>query len=258
MAKLGTLAKMVAASKLNNIADDFVNDLIYTIEAEDRDSIGVPSKSFKPSGISGCIRSLYYQLVGAKVDEVSSGVNLIGICESGTDRHERIQNYVQQMEKHNVDCKWLDVGEYLKKNKIKDPQVIEKVGNETKLYSKKYNMRFMCDGLIQYKGELYILEIKTESTYKHNKHTTAWPEHIMQATCYSMTLNVPNVLFLYEDRNTCSKKGYLVTVTPQRVKFVENKIDTVNKHLKSNTVPPRELDKCMYCNYKDQCRKDGE
>lgn len=117
------------------------------------------------------------------------------------------------MSKHDINCEWLDVGEYLKENKVTDPQVISKIGNETKLYSKKYNMRFMCDGLIKYNGEYYIVEIKTESTHKFNRHTDAWADHKLQATCYSMTIGVPKVIFIYEDRDNCTKKGYLVEIT---------------------------------------------
>lgn len=49
-------------------------------------------------------------------------------------------------------------------------------------------MRFMCDGLIQYNGEHYIIEIKTESTHKFNRHQEPWPSHKLQATCYAMTI----------------------------------------------------------------------
>ena len=258
MAKLGSLAKMIKQAQENKVAEQFIEDLIYTIEEEDRSSVRTPTQSFKPSGISGCIRSLYYQLSGIAPDDTDSGVNLIGICESGTDRHERIQDYIMCMHRHDINCEWLDVGKYLKENNIKDPEVISQVGNETKLYSKKYNMRFMCDGLIKYNDELYIVEIKTESTHKYNRHTDAWSEHKLQATCYSMTIGVPKVLFIYEDRDNCTKKGYLVEITDLMKTRVQSIIDCVNTFIENQEVPPRELDKCKYCKYQNQCRKDGE
>ena len=128
MAKLGSLAKMVKQAQENKVAEQFISDLIYTMEEEDRGAVRTPSQSFKPSGISGCIRSLYYQLMGIAPDDTDSGVNLIGICESGTDRHERIQDYIAKMNKHDINCKWLDVGEYLKQKGVTDPQVISKSG----------------------------------------------------------------------------------------------------------------------------------
>lgn len=258
MAKLGSLAKMIKQAQENKVAEQFIEDLTYTIEEEDRGSVRTPTQSFKPSGISGCTRSLYYQLTGVAPDDTDAGVNLVGICESGTDRHERIQNYIAKMSKHDINCEWLDVGEYLKENKVTDPQVISKIGNETKLYSKKYNMRFMCDGLIKYNGEYYIVEIKTESTHKFNRHTDAWADHKLQATCYSMTIGVPKVIFIYEDRDNCTKKGYLVEITELMKNRIESIIDYVNNFVLNKEVPPRELDKCKYCDYQNQCRRDGE
>lgn len=258
MAKLGSLAKMIKQAQENKVAEQFIEDLIYTIEEEDRSSVRTPTQSYKPSGISGCIRSLYYQLTGVAPDDTDSGVNLIGICESGTDRHERIQDYISIMSKHNINCEWLDVGKYLKSNNVTDPEILSKVGNETKLYSHKYNMRFMCDGLIKYNDEYYIVEIKTESTHKFNRHTDAWPDHKLQATCYAMTIGVPKVLFIYEDRDNCTKKGYLVEVNELMKNRIESIIDCVNTFIVNKEVPPREVHKCKYCKYQNQCMKDGE
>ena len=105
MAKLNKLSKMVASSKKNSVAEDFRNDLEYCIEQENKRDY-IPSQSFKPSGISACKRSLFYELSGYKPDEEPPNTTLIGICESGTDRHEAIQNYVMQMKKHSIDCEW--------------------------------------------------------------------------------------------------------------------------------------------------------
>lgn len=257
MAKLNKLSKMVAAARKNSIADEFMHDLEYCIEQENKREY-TPSTSFKPSGISGCKRSLYYELIGIKPDVEPPSVELTGICESGTDRHEMLQNYVMLMKQYGIKCKWLDVEKYVRENKIPGLKVLSKNGNETKLFSETYNMRFLCDGLIEYKGELYILEIKTESANKFNNHTEPWPDHIQQATCYSMVLQVPKVIFVYENRDICSKKAYLVNVTPQMISRVEGIIDSVNAYVLAEEVPPREETKCKYCKYCTQCKKDGE
>lgn len=257
MAKLSKLSKMVAASKKNSIAEEFRNDLEYCIEQENKREY-IPSKSFKPSGISGCKRSLYYELSGYVPDEEPPSSNLTGICESGTDRHEAIQDYVMKMKSYSIDCEWIDVGKYVKDNKIPYTQVLSQNGNETKLFSERYNLRFLCDGLIKYKGEYYILEIKTESSSKFNNHTEPWPEHIMQATCYSLVLEVDKVIFLYENRDICTKKAMLVNVTPAMKDNVCNKMLDVEEYVVDGILPPKELDKCKYCEYKSQCNKDGD
>lgn len=257
MAKLKKLSKMIATSRKNQVAEEFAEDLAYCIEQVNKRTY-IPSKSFKPSGISSCKRSLYYELSGYYPDIEPPDYALTGICESGTDRHETIQNYVMRMKNYHIDCEWIDVGQYIKENNIPDVTVISQQGNETKLYSSKYNLRFLCDGLIKYKGEYYILEIKTESANKFSQHTEPWAEHIQQATCYSMVLKVPRVMFLYENRDVCTKKGMLVTVTDLMIKTVEDIIWDVTDYVLDEILPPKEEDKCKYCKYKNQCRKDGE
>lgn len=258
MARLRNLAKMVQSAQTNSVANSFVSDLNYSIEQDNKRDY-IPSKSYKPSGLGGCERSLYYELTGVKPDKEPPDANLTGICESGTDRHETIQDYIMNMKSNGIDCEWLDVGKYLHNKGIHDPAVLSNQGNETKLFSKKYNMRFLCDGLIRYKGEIYILEIKTESTHKYDRHQEPWPEHIIQATCYAMNLKVNKVLFLYENRDCCTKKAFLVTVTNDMIKRVEDIIERVNSAIDDEKIPPRceNASKCAYCKYKTQCKKDG-
>lgn len=257
MAKLNKLSKLVATARKNSVAEDFISELNFCIEQENKRDY-TPSASFKPSGISGCKRSLYYELTGVRPDVEAASPELTGICESGSDRHETIQEYVMIMNEYGIECEWLDVGKFVKDNNIPYVQVLSNKGNETKLFSEKYNMRFLCDGLIKYKGEYYILEIKTESTNKFNRHDEPWPEHILQATCYSMVLQVKKVLFVYENRDVCTKKGFTVNVNDKMIENVENIINTVNDYMEKDLVPPRECDKCKYCKYKGACNRDGE
>ena len=253
--KLNKIAKMVKMEKSNEVAQQFVNDLLYTIEKENTSDY-IPTRSYKPSGIAGCKRSLYYQMIGTQPDAEPNSINLVGICESGTDRHEVIQEYIQQMNKYNIQCQWINVGEYLTKKGIQDPEVISQVGNETKLFSKKYNMRFMCDGLVFYKGQYYIIEIKTESTHKYGSHNEPWQSHKLQAACYAMCIGVPKVIFIYENRDNCDKKGFLFEVPQAMIEKIEDTIQTVDECVKWKIVPQKELDKCTYCKYKMQCAKE--
>ena len=253
--KLNKIAKMVKMEKSNEIAQQFVNDLLYTIEKENTSDC-IPTRSYKPSGIAGCKRGLYFQMIGATPDGVPNSVNLVGICESGTDRHEVIQQYIQQMAIHTGNCKWINVADYINKKGVEDLQVISQVGNETKLFSTIYNMRFMCDGLVFYKGEYYIIEIKTESTHKYSSHVEPWSSHKLQAACYSMCIGVPKVIFIYENRDNCDKKGYLFEVPEAMKDKIRKTIAYVDKCVAQRTVPPKELDKCTYCNYILECERN--
>ena len=63
---------------------------------------------------------------------------LEGICESGTDRHIRIQQTIENMKKVlNIDVEYIDVAEFVKQRNLTDLEIREKSGMETKLYHKK-------------------------------------------------------------------------------------------------------------------------
>ncbi|MEG0153708.1 MAG: hypothetical protein RR744_11155, partial [Cellulosilyticaceae bacterium] len=177
----------------------------------------------------------------------------IGICESGTDRHERIQYLVSCMD----NAEWIDVAEHIRARDFLGTEVVEQKGMETKCYNKAHNMSFLCDGLINYKGAKYILEIKTEMYMKFAKRFNVEPKHLLQATCYSICLGVDHVLFLYEDRNICLKKAYEVEVTQEMKKEVYKIMDDVNLALEIDVYPDKSTNKkdCTYCRYKQECKK---
>ncbi len=250
------IAKLIKMQQENDVANKFLQDLLYTIEKENENDY-IPTKAYKPSGIAGCKRGLYFQMTGVKPDIEPSSVELVGICESGTDRHEVLQDYIKQVGSYTGNCKWLNVAKYLHEHNITDPQVVSQNGNETKLFSKKYNMRFMCDGLIQYRDEYYILEIKTESSLKFSRHDEPWKDHKMQAACYAMCIGVPRVIFLYENRDNCTKKAFLYEVPQSQIDYIEQVINYVDRCVEEHKVPPKEPDKCTYCNYKGECRRIG-
>ena len=121
-------------------------------------------------------------------------------------------------------------------------------------------MSFLCDGVIQHKEEYYVLEIKTESGYKFNNHDAPYKEHIYQATCYSMCFGINKVIFLYENRDNCTKKAYLVEVTDAMKEEVADKIFTCDDYVAKKIPPPKttESKHCQYCDYKRLCREDGD
>lgn len=242
------------------IEQQFLNDLKASIELTDQKNKRLPSQTYKPSSLH-CIRNMYYQIKGYEPIKDRATSEFIGICESGTDRHERIQNAVSEMKNNNIDCEYIDVGEYVKSRELPDIEVVEKKGNETKLFNSKLNMSFLCDGIIRYKDKYYILEIKTETSNKFWTRSGVNPEHILQGTAYSLNLKIDDVVFLYECRDNCSKKSYILHVTDDMREKLSNKIFTCNKFVDSESVPPIPEDvsktTCSYCDYSERCREDG-
>lgn len=258
MGKLSGIAKLIKASKNASPDSSFLNELIRTIEL--CEEVREPSRSYKPSSLGGCMRNMYFQMTGQKLDGTPSDYCLIGICESGTNRHDEIQHYVAKMKDMGFDCEWVNVEEYVNEFKPEGTTVISKQGMETKCFNEIFNLRFLCDGIIKYKGEYYILEIKTESTYKYSYHDEPYEEHKVQATTYSMAFGINKVIFLYENRDNCSKKTYLIEVTDEMKQKVADKIFTCDNYIAKKQPPPKTDNEkhCRYCNYKRACREVSE
>ena len=95
-----------------SIAENFLEDYKRSIELTDEKNVGLPSPTFKPSSLN-CKRGCYYQIMQVQPDSGHSSFNMIGICNSGTDIHVRVQTAVMQMKDNGIDCEWIDVAEYI-------------------------------------------------------------------------------------------------------------------------------------------------
>lgn len=258
---LTNLTKLVKGSTEEGVADSqrFLLELESSIEkTENKRHQKSGTLAYKPSSMN-CVRMMYYSMTDAAKDEQAADCGLIGICESGTDRHERIQEAVCDMKANGYDCEYIHVHNYLEENKLPDLEIIEQKGYETKLWHKTLNLRFMCDGIIKYRGKYYILEIKTESSFKWQPRAGVDSSHYTQACTYSHVFGIPDVMFLYENRDTCAKKCFIYTPTKEEIsELVLDKIADCNRHLEENRVPsiPTNISAktCRYCLYKTVCK----
>lgn len=246
-----------AASEQIPPHEAFLNDLVAVIcKCEKPKKM---SQTYKPSSLI-CVRNMYYQIMGAEPTNEAIDETLIGMADIGTHRHEVLQNCISKMQQFGIDCEWVDVEDYVNKNCIElGTKVTERKGFEFKCHNEKYNMNFLCDGIIKYKGVYYILEIKTEGSYKWNKRTSVDEKHISQACCYSLCFGIDKVLFVYENRDNCQKKSYLYKPTQHEIEEqVINKINTCEEYVKLCLAPPKTENKrvCAYCPYIDLCKKE--
>ena len=242
------------------VEEQFLNDLKRSIELEDMKNARKPSQTYKPSGMN-CIRSMYYQVMGVDVEPDSNYI-MVGICESGTDRHERIQNAISKMKDNGFDCEYIDVAEFVKQRGLDDHlDIVDKCGNETKLYDRVRNVSFLCDGVIKYQGRYYIVEFKTESSFKWRDRKGVDPKHYNQARTYSLELGLDSVLFVYINRDICDYKAFMFNVTNSERQYVIDLISRCQAFVDEGEVPPIPEDatdkKCAYCSYKELCKKDG-
>ena len=239
----------------------FLEDLERSIEFDEEKNRREPSQTYKPSGMN-CMRQSYYQIVGKQRDKTVSSYVGVGICNSGTDIHERIQKAVAGMKANGFNCEYVDVAEFVKQRKLKDLEIKSKQGMETKLYHTKFNMSFLCDGIIKYKNHYYILEIKTETANKWYDRKGVDVSHYNQATAYSLAFGISEVVFVYISRDTLNMKSFLFNVTDEMKMGLVGYMTTCDDYIAKNKVPPKPetvaRKTCEYCQYKNQCRKDGE
>jgi CRISPR/Cas system-associated exonuclease Cas4 (RecB family) len=254
------LAKLIQNAQQNQSPEDaFLQALNSAISKYSKLNDKPPSQSYKPSMLGGCLREIYFTVTGAPEDDVLPDPNLVGMGESGTDRHLRLQTVISEMKKMGFkDVEWIDVEEFLKFHPVEGTEVVERKGMEVKLRNTIFNMSFMCDGIIKFRGVYYVLEIKTETSFKWQPRTGPEPKAVVQASSYSLCLGVNKVMFVYENRDVCSKKVYIHQVSEiEKYDLVVHKIEECNTYVETDTVPPKSDNKndCRYCDYKQECKK---
>lgn len=235
---------------------DFARDFESTIIKCKQENKRIGSKYYKPSNI-GCIRQYFFMYNDYPEEDSDTPYFLEDIMDSGTDRHIRIQNQVQSMSRFNYDCEWVDVEDYIKEKKLDYLTIVSKTATETKLFDTRYNLSFMCDGVIKYKGIYHILEIKTETQEKWRPQSDVKLDHHSQAICYCLSLQIYSVYYIYENRNICMKKYYDFEVANPMIQELINRIETSNKAIEDNIPPIVNKDEinCDYCRYKKLCQK---
>ena len=114
----------------------------------------------------------------------------------------------------------------------------------------------MTDGLLKFNGEYFILEIKTEASSKFYTREDVDAKHVFQAVAYSLSFGLDDVIFLYENRDTCAKKAFLLHVTEEMKDELANLLCDCEDYLKAKKLPPKTTNKrlCTYCKYKKFCK----
>ena len=244
------------------IEQQFLSDLERSIEIQDKKNSRAPSQTYKPSSMN-CIRNMYFQVIGAEQDDTESQYTMVGICNSGSDIHQRIQQAVLDMNLSGMDCEYINVAEYVKQRNLTHLNIVqepdfENGSYETKLLDTSRNISFLCDGIIKYKSKYFILELKTESTSKFMDRKGVDHKPYMQGTAYSTIFGIDEVIFVYINRDVLSMKSYLFKPSDEQRELFEGQIMTCDTYVNQNQVPPMPDNAgpklCGYCNYKAVCK----
>lgn len=241
-------------------ADDFQDqvELFYSMPREQSPRSEV---KFSPSGATKCVRELYYLNLNAPID---TNTNLTPwkqrIPRNGEGVHEITQrDYLimhKKLIKAGLPCKFqmLKVEENGRKEFLVDGFTVVINGR--------------CDGiLVDTDGIQYIYEKKTKdklANLKKIKEPT--PEHKGQVVCYSLLFDIPRTIFEIEslqkpawgkDEEDDSKYFYFES-TPEMEQALLKRLASVVKAIEAGRAPAPEYDKCMFCSYKDLCRRQAE
>lgn len=246
------------------VEQSFLADLKRSIELQDKKTTRKPSQTYKPSSMH-CMRNMYYQVTGVQALETDSTYTLIGICNSGTDIHARIQQSVIDMKSNGIDCEYVNVADFVRSRNLTDLDIVKEPNfehgdYETKLFNKKYNISFLCDGIIKYKSQYYVLELKTENSNKFMMRKGVDAKHYHQGTCYSLMFNLDKVIFVYINRDVLDMKSFMFEPTVNMKQEIIETIEQCNKYVSEGAVPPKSenMDSrvCTYCGYKSLCESE--
>lgn len=262
---LKNIARLIqSVQKIVPAEQSFLADLKRSIEIQNKKTARLPSRTYKPSSMH-CIRGMYYQIIGVPVDDSDTPYTLIGICNSGTDIHSRIQQSVIDMKSNGIECEYVNVADFVRSRGLTDLEIVKEPDftssdYETKLYHKAYNISFLCDGIIRYKGQYYILEIKTESSNKFMMRKGVDKKHYHQGTCYSLMFGLDRVIFVYINRDVLDMKSYMFEPTMELKQEIIETIHKCNSFVDLKIAPPKpdniDISICRYCPYKQQCENE--
>lgn len=244
----------------------FLTDLMAAIEVRDQKNRRKSSKWYKPSSFV-CLRQMYFMRIGEVGDDVRTEYTGVGMADTGTRRHEAIQDVLLDMHKMGYDWRYLDVAEYLKKKwaegKCKDVEVVGSYGAETKLFHKTLQISFMCDGILERvsTGQCYLFEFKNQVSFKFNGKQSVDNEHIDQVSTYCMCLDLDQAFVVYENRDTCNLEcPELFIVTDEMKQKQVDKILECESYVERMIPPPaHDITKpCRWCRYVTACKKAGK
>ena len=229
--------------------------------------VEVATPKISPSGLY-CPVAVWYKLHKTPMLPEDRTFESDGYASAGSDRHKAIQSFLVSL----PEVEWVNVEEYVvnhslpfkveyevgilelaEKYNLSCDQVCEIVGSYERLLKHTNNLiNLKLDGLIKFKGEYYILEIKTTSKAKIAR--APLNEHQLQAKAYSMLLNIPKIIWVYETREDFKHTVVFQEFLEEDRLFIKNYL---NKIVLAKS--PKELDRstdCKFCRYREVCNKD--
>lgn len=221
----------------------------------------MPHQTFAPSSFR-CDRRSWFRLRGVTPDTNSNPDSVLEFAaQMGTACHRMIQSNLKAM----LGSDWVDVMKYVYRELPNNRMYTcthSDDGFETLVDVADKRVRFSVDGLILWKGQYTLIEIKSVEFSVWNELTEPRSEHSDQVKFYGSLLNVHKALVIYIDRQYGQLKCYEVDITSSDKSYVEQKMSYVLSCVESGIAPePLPVgDKwCTrnMCQYYDKCQEYG-
>lgn len=221
---------------------------------------------FTPSSADKCSRELYYKFINITADTVEQLPYHKRWTRNSTAVHESTQLDLLYMEKYLKDPKFTVL-----RTSDGKPAWEENIKQTVEIPYKGHNVVLtgMMDGQLVYHptGEIVGFEFKTKSnsvaqvgTYKMKEPSHS---HKQQCVAYSLMWGINTFIILYE---AVAKDGwgkgidarpdlraFEFNVTDEmRIELLDKFVNII-EDVNSKTVPLKEPDKCMFCNYNSYC-----
>lgn len=225
-----------------------------------------PSVYYKPSSLV-CMRQMFFTRLEYPQDDTPSDYQMIGMADTGTRRHEAIQEVLLAMKDMGYDWEYVNVADYVREQqeqgKCKNLRIGQQEGAETHLYDDTLMLSFRVDGIIKQlsTNEYYLFEFKNQTSFKYAGKKAVDLAHVDQVTCYCMELCLDKALVLYENRDLTELNcPEVFNVTTEMKTNMANKLTECENFVLRREVPKKHsTDKpCRFCSYKVVCRKAGE
>lgn len=221
-----------------------------------------------PSSADNCLRELYYKAVKAKKDKEQEHYPYQKRwTRNSTAVHEAVQKDILYFEKYlkepRLTIAYNDKGMPMWEENIKKNITLEYKGEFI-------DVTGMMDGILQDNetGELIGFEFKTKSNsvaqvgdYKLREPSE---HHRIQCVLYSIMFNLDTFILMYEsvvkdywNSGADAKpdiKAFTIKVTEEDRQMLMEKYYKASLALKSGSIPDKDVNKCLFCNYKEACK----
>lgn len=257
---------------INNATKDlpankkFLTDVMSCIEQNELNHRRKGSRYYKPSSLK-CMRNMYFTRVGAEQNRTPTEYNSTGMADTGTRRHEAIQEALLTMKDNGYDWEYYDVEKYVKHKqrfgKCKSLEIKGTQGAETHLIDHALNISFRCDGIIRRisTNEYFLFEFKNVISFKFNQlDDHALHEHYNQVICYCTALDLDKAFITYENRDNCTLEvPEVFEVTSDMKNWLVGYIQECEDYVERLIPPPKteSTKTCRWCPYSSLCKKVG-